>query len=107
VDRKPRSGRRRDLLAAAHAGCYAMSLANELSEADTPPERLEVRCRIVMDEVEGAGYRIVASEIEVRGRVPATDAEAFARAAKAADNGCPFSQLIRASATVTVTAVLE
>jgi lipoyl-dependent peroxiredoxin len=30
-----------ELLAAAHAGCYAMSLANELSEADTPPERLE------------------------------------------------------------------
>ena len=59
-----------ELLAAAHAGCYAMSLASELTEAGTPPERLDVHCTITMDEVEGAGHRIVASAIEARGRVP-------------------------------------
>ena len=96
-----------ELLAAAHAGCFTMSLASELSNAGTPPERLEVRCTITMDEVEGAGHRIVASAIEARGRVPQIGEEAFAAAAKAAHEGCPFSHLIKASADVTVSAVLD
>ena len=53
-----------ELLAAAHGGCIAMSLANELSKAGTPPGRLDVGCRIVMDEVEGQGHQIVASFVE-------------------------------------------
>jgi lipoyl-dependent peroxiredoxin len=96
-----------ELLAAAHAGCYAMSLASELTDAGTPPERLEVRCRIVMDEVEGAGHRIVASELTATGRVPGVDGDAFARASDAADAGCPFSHLLRATASVTISATLE
>ena len=59
-----------ELLAAAHAGCFGMSLASELTTAGTPPERLDVHCRIVLDEVEEVGHRIVASELEARGRVP-------------------------------------
>src|SRR5207253_7864595 len=53
-----------ELLAAAHGGCIAMSLANELSKAGTPPGRLAVGCRIVMDEVEGQGHQIVASYVD-------------------------------------------
>jgi osmotically inducible protein OsmC len=96
-----------ELLAAAHAGCYAMSLASELTDAGTPPQRLDVHCRVVMDEVEGDGHRIVASELTAVGRVPGADPQAFERASAAADAGCPFSHLVRASATVTVSAALE
>lgn len=95
-----------ELLAAAHGGCFAMSLASELSQAGTPPERLEVRCVVTMDEVEGKGHQIVHSEIEVRGLVPGCDEAALAQAAEAADAGCSFSALIRASATVAVSASL-
>ena len=84
-----------------------MSLAGELSKAGTPPERLSVRCVITMDEVEGRGHQIVHSAIEARGAVPDCDAAAFAQAAEVADAGCPFSALIRASATVTVSAALD
>ena len=77
---------------------------SELSKAGTPPERLDVRCVVTMDEVEGKGHQIVHSEIEARGTVPDCDEAAFAQAAEAADAGCPFSALIRASATVTVVA---
>ena len=59
-----------ELLAAAHGGCFTMSLASELSKAGTPPERLDVRCVVTMDEVEGKGHQIVHSEIEARGTVP-------------------------------------
>jgi lipoyl-dependent peroxiredoxin len=95
-----------ELLAAAHGGCFAMSLASELTKAGTPPERLTVRCVITMDEVEGRGHQIVHSAIDAHGVVPDLDDAAFAQAAEAADAGCPFSALIRASATVTVTAAL-
>ena len=95
------------MLAAAHGGCFTMSLASELTKAGTPPERLDVHCVITMDEVEGKGHQIVHSEIVAHGTVPDCDEAAFAQAAEAADAGCPFSALIRASATVAVTATLS
>ena len=96
-----------ELLAAAHASCFVTSLGGELARAGTPPERLEVHCRIVVDEVAGIGHRIVASEISARGVVPGSDGAGFAQAVEEADAGCTFSALIRASATVTVEATLE
>jgi lipoyl-dependent peroxiredoxin len=96
-----------ELLAAAHATCYVTSLGGELARARTPPERLDVHCTITMDEVAGIGHRIVASAIVASGVVPGCDAAAFAQAAETADQGCSFSALIRASATVTIDASLE
>ncbi|MGH3136637.1 MAG: OsmC family peroxiredoxin [Gaiellaceae bacterium] len=96
-----------ELLAAAHAACFVTSLGSELARAATPPERLDVHCTITMDEVEGVGHRIVSSAISARGTAPGTDAASFAQAAEAADAGCPFSALIKASATVTVETTLE
>jgi osmotically inducible protein OsmC len=96
-----------ELLAAAHGGCFTMSLASELTQAGTPPERLDVRCVVTMDEVEGKGHQVIHSEIEAHGSVPGCDDAAFAQAAEGADAGCPMSALIRASATVTVSATLS
>jgi len=95
-----------ELLAAAHASCFVTSLGSELARAGSPPERLEVRCTITMDEVEDVGHRIVSSAIAASGSVPGCDAAGFAQAAEAADAGCPFSALIKASATVTIEAAL-
>lgn len=92
-----------ELLAAAHAGCLTMSLASELTTAGTPPGRLEVHCTIVMDEVEGQGHQIVGSNVEIRAEVDGTDDAALAAAIERADEGCPFSALLRrAGATVSV-----
>src|SRR3982750_2294064 len=41
-----------ELLAAAHAACYAMSLAGELAGTGTPPDRVEVRSTVTLDEVD-------------------------------------------------------
>ena len=95
-----------ELLAAAHATCWVTSLGSELARVGTPPERMHVHCTITMDEVEGSGHRIVASHIAARAVVLNADAETFAGAARAADASCPFSALIRATATVTVNAKL-
>jgi osmotically inducible protein OsmC len=96
-----------ELLAAAHASCFVTSLGGELARAGTPPEKLDVRCTITMDEVEGSGHRIVSSALSATGTVPDCDEAGFAQAAEAADAGCPFSALIKASAAVTVDARLE
>jgi lipoyl-dependent peroxiredoxin len=95
-----------ELLAAAHGGCFAMSLATELTKAGAPPERLDVQVRIVMNEVPGKGHLVVGSEVDVEARVPGVSAETFEAAVAAADEGCPFAVLIRASASVTVRAQL-
>jgi lipoyl-dependent peroxiredoxin len=96
-----------ELLAAAHASCFVTSLGSELARAGTPPERMYVHCTITMDEVEGKGHQIVASAISARVVAPGVNEAVLAKAAEDADAGCPFSALIRASATVTVDATLE
>src|SRR2546430_7201544 len=96
-----------ELLAAAHAACFAMSLASELSDAGAPPEHLEVRSTVTLDEVEGGSHRIVSSELLARARVTDVADADLQRLAEAASAGCPLSVLIEASARVSVTATLE
>ena len=96
-----------ELLAAAHGGCFTMSLAGELTSAETPPGRLDVACTIVMDEVEGQGHQIVGSLLEVVARVDGIDDATLQAAVAQAHAECPFSQLLeRAGASVTLTARL-
>ena len=96
-----------ELLAAAHAACYAMSLAGELSNAGSPPKHLDVQATVTLDEVEGGSHRIVSSELLARARVTEMDEAALQAVAEAASAGCPFTALIEASARVTVKATLE
>jgi osmotically inducible protein OsmC len=96
-----------ELLAAAHGGCLTMSVAGELSGAGTPPGRVELTCRIVMDEVDGQGHQIVASHVELAVAADGLDDAGLERAVAAADEGCPFSTLLRrAGAAVHVSARL-
>ncbi len=96
-----------ELLAGAHGGCLTMSLASELTQAGTPPGRLEVDCRIVMDEVEGQGHQVVASHVEASVAVDGLDDDALQAAVEKADESCPFSALLkRAGAAVSVSARL-
>ena len=89
-----------ELIAAAHAGCFAMSLAAELSRLRLEPRRLSVSATCVMDEVEGKGHLVVASELRVRADVPGLEAAILDEAVARADAGCPISTLIRGTATV-------
>jgi osmotically inducible protein OsmC len=96
-----------ELLAAAHATCYATSLAGELAKAGGTVEQIVTRCTVTMDEVEGRGHQIVLSELDVQATATGLDESGFAAAVEAADQGCPFSTLLRAGASVSVTAQLS
>src|SRR5260221_4600165 len=50
-----------ELIAAAHAGCFAMALSGVLGEAGFTPERLEVTAEGSLDKVPPAGWTITAS----------------------------------------------
>jgi len=94
-----------ELLAAAHAGCFAMSLAGELRNEGA---RLEVTSLIVMDEVEGRGHLIRESQLRVRARAPGVERDAFDETVRVAHEGCSFSQLLGdADVKVTIDAELE
>jgi osmotically inducible protein OsmC len=93
-----------ELLAAAHAGCLAMSLSTELG---SPDANVEVTANILVDEVEGQGHRVVESQVRVRARVPGLEADAFDRAVQVAHEGCTMSRVIEASAKVSIDAKLE
>jgi len=91
-----------ELIAAAHAGCFAMSLAAEISKLHHEPRRVSVSATCVMDEVPGRGHLVVASELEVQVEAPDLDEESFAQAVDAAHEGCPISTLIRATAEIRI-----
>ncbi len=95
-----------ELIAEAHAACYAMALSNVLGEAGSPPERLTVRA-IVSAELGDEGLAIKTSELSVVGRVPGVSADEFARLAEEADRGCPVSNALRGSLEIRVRAELE
>ena len=62
-----------ELIAAAHASCFAMALSLVLGENKTPPDRVAVDAACTLDEVAGAP-RITTVELTVRAQVPGIEA---------------------------------
>ena len=95
-----------ELVAVAHASCYAMALSHVLAEAGSPPDRLAVSA-VVGAELGDEGLRITSSELTVTGRVPGLDASDFSRHAQDAERGCPVSNALRGNVEIRVDARLE
>ncbi len=90
-----------ELLAAAHASCFAMALSAGLAKAGTPPKKLDVTSTVTFDKV-GEDWTVVSSELEVKGDVPGMDAAAFAKAAEGAKDGCPISRALKNNVKLSV-----
>src|SRR5436305_13777061 len=82
-----------ELVAAAHASCFSMALAHTLAQAGNPPEHLDVKAKVTLDQREGAPT-VTRSELAVTGRVPGIDQAAFAHAANDAGRNCPISRAL-------------
>ena len=95
-----------ELVAAAHASCFAMAFSGALARAGTPPDRLSVSAEVTFDKVE-AGWRVVSSALTVVGVVPGMFAPDFRVAAEAAKDGCPISQALKGNVALSVDASLE
>ena len=96
-----------EMLAAAHATCYAMAFSNTLAQAGNAPERLHVTSTVSLDPKEGGGVVVTRSALEVTGVVPGLDQEGFQRAAEQGEQSCPISNTLRGNVDITVNATLS
>jgi osmotically inducible protein OsmC len=90
-----------ELIAAAHASCFAMALALVLGGNQTPPERLAVKATCTLDEVDGAP-RITTIELAVRAQVPGLQAADLERLIESAGDLCPVSNALRGNVKINV-----
>lgn len=89
-----------ELLAAAHAGCFAMALSNELGNAGMTPNSLEASATITLDK-DATGFAITKSHIDLVADIPNANKDKFDAAVKTAEKGCPVSKLFKAEISVT------
>jgi osmotically inducible protein OsmC len=95
-----------ELLAAAHASCYAMALSGDLGRVGTPPDHLHVEAEVTFEKLE-AGWTVVSSALTVLGQVPGATHESFQKAAEGARDGCPISRALMGNVRLSVDATLE
>jgi lipoyl-dependent peroxiredoxin len=85
-----------ELLAAAHASCFAMALSHELSEAGHVPDSIRTTAKVDVRPQPEGGFAVTRSALETEGRVPGIDADEFQRLAEGAKAGCPVSKALAA-----------
>ena len=95
-----------ELIAAAHASCFAMALALVLGENHTPPQRLTVNAACTLDEFAGAP-RITTVELGVRAHVPDIEQPDFEQQVARAAALCPVSNALRSNVQISLHTKLQ
>ena len=95
-----------ELLAAAHAACFAMAFSADLGRAGYTPEELHVEAEVTFDKLE-AGWTVTKSALTVLGHVHGISADEFDRIAEGARDGCPISRALAGNVALSVDATLE
>jgi lipoyl-dependent peroxiredoxin len=93
-----------ELIAAAEAGCFTMSLANALSEAGHPPDDLQTTASVRLEQLE-TGFAITQIHLATVGRVDGVTPEQFAEFAAESERTCPVSRAL-AGTEITLEATL-
>jgi lipoyl-dependent peroxiredoxin len=88
-----------ELIAAAHAGCFGMATAFQLSGAGHPPETLKVDATLTMEQ-EAGGWKIASVHLVLRARVSGLDDAKFQELAAGAKANCPVSKVLNADITL-------
>jgi lipoyl-dependent peroxiredoxin len=91
-----------ELIAAAHAGCFAMALAFQLQMAGFTPTELAAEAVVSIDK-EGQGFRITRSALTLRAQVPGIERAKFEEIANAANQDCPVSKVLNAEVSLNAT----
>ncbi len=82
-----------ELLGAAHAGCFSMSLARRLSADGYSPERIHTEARVRFGRV-GEGYAITRIDLRTEAVVPGVDKKLFLEKAEDAKRDCAVSKAL-------------
>ena len=92
-----------ELIAAAHATCFSMALSHALAQAGNAPEELKTSATVSFQPGDG----ITKIALDVAGRVPGIDDDAFQQAAQQAKENCPVSQALASVPDISLNARLE
>ncbi len=84
-----------ELIAAAHAGCFAMALSFALTGAGFVPDELKVNATVTIEKIDDH-YEITAIHLDLTAKVPGISEEKFAELSAAAKTGCPVSRALSA-----------
>lgn len=95
-----------ELIAAAHASCFAMRLSHFLAEAGHPAAKLTTEAAVHIGPVDGGGQAISKSALTLRGNVPVMSEAQFIDLVNKAKAGCPVSKALGAI-EITLDAKLE
>jgi lipoyl-dependent peroxiredoxin len=88
-----------ELIAAAHAGCFAMAFSSELGKAGLKPETISATATVTLEMLPG-GPTVTESHLDVTAKVPGADKAKVLEIANAAKAGCPISRLLNAKVTM-------
>jgi osmotically inducible protein OsmC len=91
-----------ELIAAAHASCFAMALSLFLGNAGMTAEKLSATATVSLEQVEG-GFSVTSSHLDLTARIPGANRAAFEKAAEEAKAGCPISRLLNTKITLNAT----
>ena len=105
VEREAGTTSPEELLAAAHASCFCMSLAHVLGQHGNLPEQIETTVIVDLDANPTAPS--ISSRLEVTGSVPGLDQAAFEEAAASAGKNCPISGALSGNIEIDVEARLD
>ncbi|MCG2460272.1 OsmC family protein [Flavobacteriaceae bacterium F89] len=86
-----------ELLAAAHAGCFAMALSLFLGKEGYTPDSLEVTSTVTMDPDK---LQLTGSHLTLNAKIPNIDRAKFEECANAAKENCPVSKALSLKITM-------
>jgi osmotically inducible protein OsmC len=86
-----------ELVAAAHAGCFAMALSFQLQTMGITPDSLDVSAVITLDPPTGS---ITSSALTLKAKISGISDEQFKQATENAKKGCPISKLLNTTITL-------
>lgn len=95
-----------ELIAAAHAACYAMQLSAFIANAGGTPISSEVDSTVTLGPDPAGGFRITQIDLMVRSKVENMDAATFQSVAEDAKAKCPVSKALTGT-TITLDAALS
>jgi osmotically inducible protein OsmC len=88
-----------EMIAAAHAGCFAMAFSAQLGEAGITPKRIDTSAVVTLEKTDG-GFAVTSSALAFTVQAPGADRAAVEKAAENAKGGCPISKLLNTKITM-------
>lgn len=82
-----------ELIGAAHAGCFTMAFAKQVTDAGFSPERIQTSAKVKLEQM-ASGFAITEIDLRMQAHVPGIDQSTFSRLAEEARIGCPVSKAL-------------